>query len=147
MNLYGPSEDTTYSTYWKAERKEGRGGNVPIGKPIANTRAYVLDEGGEAVPVGVAGELYLGGEGLARGYVNRPELTGERFLPDGVSGKAGERLYRTGDGVRWEVEGGGDRVERGEMEGGLEEQEGGERAVVVVVEVEEGGGKQLVGYV
>jgi amino acid adenylation domain-containing protein len=102
-NLYGPTEDTTYSTWERMAREEG--GAVRIGKPIANTRAYVLDEKQQVVPVGVRGELYLGGEGLARGYWGRAELTAERFVPDGVSGRAGARLYRTGDEVRYGADG------------------------------------------
>ena len=103
LNLYGPSEDTTYSTYVCVTRDAE--GSVTIGKPIANTQVYVLDEEWQAVPVGVGGELYIGGEGLARGYLNRAELTAERFIPNGYSGRGGERLYRTGDRVRWNEEG------------------------------------------
>src|SRR5262249_23339004 len=104
FNLYGPSEDTTYST-WGCMEHEEQGGRVDIGRPIAKTQAYVLDEGKGVVPVGVAGELYLGGAGLARGYLNRPELTAERFVPNPFSQEGGERLYGTGDEVRWTGEG------------------------------------------
>ena len=99
-NLYGPTEDTTYSTaalITESEKQE----KPLIGRPIANTQAYVLDEEMQVVPVGVAGELYLGGEGLARGYLNRPELTAERFVLHPLSTEPGARLYRTGDLVRY----------------------------------------------
>ncbi|MEP0746908.1 non-ribosomal peptide synthetase [Coleofasciculus sp. FACHB-501] len=124
FNLYGPSEDTTYSTYALIER--GSQGTPPIGRPIANTQVYVLDNSLQPVPIGVAGELYLGGAGLARGYLNRPELTAEKFIanpfnqnltpqPPSLRGKGepdapallgdglGERLrlYKTGDLVRY----------------------------------------------
>ncbi|HSF39289.1 MAG TPA: amino acid adenylation domain-containing protein, partial [Thermoanaerobaculia bacterium] len=95
-NLYGPSEDTTYSTFTRL----AAGQPVTIGRPLDETRAYVLDARLELVPEGVPGELYLGGAGLARGYLGRPELTAERFVPDPF-GRVGERLYRTGDLVRW----------------------------------------------
>ncbi|MCP4654206.1 MAG: amino acid adenylation domain-containing protein, partial [bacterium] len=103
LNLYGPSEDTTYSTFAWIER--GSAAAPSIGRPVANTRAYVLDRRQRPQPPGVPGELYLGGEGLARCYLARPELTAERFLPDPLSGDPfrgtpGARLYRTGDLVR-----------------------------------------------
>src|SRR5262249_36750852 len=98
-NLYGPSEDTTYTTV--GLMKSGEEGAAGIGRPIGNTHVYVLDEGQRLVGVGVVGELYVGGAGLSRGYLGRAELTAERFVPDGVSGERGERLYRTGDLGRW----------------------------------------------
>ncbi|HYV09764.1 MAG TPA: amino acid adenylation domain-containing protein [Pyrinomonadaceae bacterium] len=101
VDLYGPSEDTTYSTH--AERAAG--GPATIGRPIANSRVYLLDAKLEPVPVGVAGELYLGGAGLARGYLNRPELTAQSFVPDPFSARGGERLYRTGDLARYRADG------------------------------------------
>jgi amino acid adenylation domain-containing protein len=103
VNLYGPTEDTTYSTWM--EMKRGEEGEVAIGKPIANTQVYVLDREMKAVPVGVRGELYIGGAGLARGYVNRGGVTAEKFVPHPYSQRGGERLYRTGDQVRWRKEG------------------------------------------
>ena len=102
LNLYGPSEDTTYST-WAAIARGGER-EVSIGRPVANTRAYVLDGEMRPVPAGVVGELYLGGEGQARGYLKRPELTAERFVPDSW-GRPGSRLYRTGDLARWNRQG------------------------------------------
>jgi amino acid adenylation domain-containing protein len=99
FNLYGPSEDTTYSTWSLLE--PGISTPPSIGRPIANTQAYILDGAGEPVPVGVSGELYLGGDGLARGYFNRSELTAERFVPNKFSAEPGARLYRTGDLARY----------------------------------------------
>ncbi|HEY2915104.1 MAG TPA: amino acid adenylation domain-containing protein [Candidatus Angelobacter sp.] len=145
FNLYGPSEDTTYSTYGEMG-KAAEGKTVDIGKPIAGTQAYVLDGGMGLVPVGVAGELWLGGEGLGRGYLKRPEMTGERFVPNPFGERGGERLYRTGDEVRWTGEGKlefigrkdeqvklrGYRIELGEIEAVLREQKGVRDAVVVV---------------
>jgi amino acid adenylation domain-containing protein len=104
FNLYGPSEDTTYSTAQQMGREPGAAA-PPIGRPISNTQAYVLDEVGELAPIGARGELYLGGEGLARGYLGRPELTAERFVPDGYGQGRGGRLYRTGDLVRYGARG------------------------------------------
>jgi amino acid adenylation domain-containing protein len=96
FDLYGPSEDATYSTFVL------RGATAPatIGRPIANKAAYILDAYQQPVPAGVAGELYIGGDGVARGYFRRPDLTAEKFIPDPFSGKPGARLYRTGDQAR-----------------------------------------------
>jgi amino acid adenylation domain-containing protein len=98
-NLYGPTEDTTYSTY--ALIGKDNNGRVPIGRPVACSQVYLLDQQLEPVPVGITAELYLGGEGLARGYLRRPALTAERFIPDPFGRKAGARLYRTGDLARY----------------------------------------------
>ncbi|NOX38147.1 MAG: amino acid adenylation domain-containing protein [Calditrichaeota bacterium] len=99
INAYGPTENTIYTSYFVVE-SEPASATVPIGKPVQNTRFYVLDEFLNPVPVGVPGELYIGGVGVARGYRNRPDLTAERFLPDPFAGVAGARMYRTGDLVR-----------------------------------------------
>ncbi|HSS52103.1 MAG TPA: amino acid adenylation domain-containing protein, partial [Thermoanaerobaculia bacterium] len=97
LNLYGPSEDTTYSTMLEVED----GAEPSIGRALPNTRAYVLDRGLRPLPMGVPGELCLWGAGLARGYLGRPGLTAERFVPDPFGGVPGARLYRTGDLARW----------------------------------------------
>ena len=97
-NYYGPTEDTTYSTWSLVPAGAER---VMVGRPIANTRAYVLDGHLRPVPFGVAGELWLAGQGLSRGYHRSPGLTAERFLPDPFSGQPGARMYRGGDRVRW----------------------------------------------
>jgi amino acid adenylation domain-containing protein len=145
-NLYGPSEDTTYSTWTVVERASERAPS--IGRPVDDTRAYVLDPGLERLPVGVPGELYLAGSGLARGYLGRPELTAERFVPDPFSGEGGARMYRTGDLVRLLADGGldylgrldhqvkirGFRIELGEVEAALSRQPGVESAVVLARE-------------
>ena len=158
LNLYGPSEDTTYSTWALIEKGSER--VPPIGRPVANTRLYVLDGALGPVPVGVAGELYIGGGGLARGYLNRPELTAERFVPDPFGEEPGGRLYRTGDMVRYlavgeleylgrldqQVKLRGFRIELGEIEAalcGLLEV----REAVVVSCPREGAEQRLVGYI
>ncbi|WP_146150074.1 AMP-binding protein, partial [Caballeronia novacaledonica] len=101
-NLYGPTEAAIDVTAWRCREEEKA---VPIGAPITNTQTWVLDERMEPVPRGVAGELYLGGAGLARGYLGRPGLTAERFVADPLSSDPGSRLYRTGDLVRWRADG------------------------------------------
>ena len=103
-NVYGPTETTTFSTIHVIRRSERVGVNVSIGKPMDNTQVYVLDACLQPVPVGIAGELYIGGSGLARGYLNRPDLTAERFVANPF-GSPGSRLYRSGDRVRWLPEG------------------------------------------
>ncbi|HEX5717195.1 MAG TPA: amino acid adenylation domain-containing protein, partial [Thermoanaerobaculia bacterium] len=101
-NLYGPTETTTYSTGGLVER--GAPGMPSIGRPLAGERVWILDAEGSPVPAGVAGEVFLGGAGVARGYLGRPDLTAERFVPDPFSGEGG-RLYRTGDLARWRPDG------------------------------------------
>jgi amino acid adenylation domain-containing protein len=144
LNLYGPTEATTYATW--AEVTAGGLGPPPIGQPIGNTRAYVVDAHLALVPPAFPGELLLGGRGLARGYLGQPGLTAERFVPDPWSGEPGARLYRTGDRVRWradwqldflgrfddQVKVRGHRVEPGEVEHALRACPGIAEAAVVV---------------
>ncbi|MFN7571004.1 MAG: amino acid adenylation domain-containing protein [Betaproteobacteria bacterium] len=99
IHCYGPTETTVFAVTAAVERVDPALGAVPIGRPISNTRVYVLDEDGQRVPHGVVGELYIGGDGVALGYLNRQELTAERFVPDPYA--AGQTLYRTGDLVKW----------------------------------------------
>ena len=150
LNAYGPTEAVVTATVHEAAGRDAaaRGASVPIGRGVAGRTTYVLDERGEPVPVGLAGELYLGGAALARGYVGRPELTAERFVPDPFADVPGARLYRTGDRVRWlaggeleflgrvdaQVKVRGFRIEPGEIEAVLLEQEGVREAVVAVRE-------------
>ena len=101
-NLYGPSEDTTYSTCYRLSAQKNYDA-IPIGKPITNTRAYVLDEELQLVPLGVVGKLYLSGAGIAQGYLNRPKLTAEKFIENPFV--QGERMYDTGDLAKWMLDG------------------------------------------
>ncbi|WP_224997020.1 non-ribosomal peptide synthetase, partial [Cesiribacter sp. SM1] len=103
VNHYGPTENTVVATAYELTAKEA--GLPPIGRPISNTRAYVVDKAGSLVPQGVAGELCLGGVQVARGYLNLPELTGEKFVQDPFCSDAGARMYKTGDLVRWRGDG------------------------------------------
>src|SRR6185369_14601869 len=101
FNEYGPTECAVWATLYRCTDPLGSSSRVPIGCPIANTQIYILNGHQEPVPVGVTGELYIGGAGVARGYLNRPELTEERFLADPFSSEPGARMYRTGDLARW----------------------------------------------
>ncbi len=157
-NGYGPTESTTFALVSKVRRVGEKETTIPIGEPIANTRAYVVDWNLEPVPMGVKGELLLGGDGLAWGYWRRPGLTARSFVPDPLSGGAGERLYRTGDQVL-RREGGevdfsgrldhqiklrGFRIELGEIESALMDLQGVDEAVVLLLA--KGGDPRLVAY-
>ena len=159
INEYGPTEAVVGCCVYDATAEAGRNGPVPIGRPVANSRMYVLDELGQLAPVGAAGELYIGGAGLARGYWNRPDITAERFAPDEFSGEVGGRLYRTGDQVRWRWDGEleylgrldgqvklrGYRIELGEIETILKQRPEVEQVTVVMRE-DEPGQRRLVAY-
>ncbi|RKG95647.1 non-ribosomal peptide synthetase, partial [Corallococcus sp. CA053C] len=159
INGYGPTENTTFSTTLSLHRKTVVDGSVSIGRPISNATAYVLDAHLRPVPVGVAGEVYVGGPGLAWGYLHRPDLTAERFIPHPFATTAGERLYRTGDKARWledgtldflgrvdfQVKVRGFRIELGEVEAALRSAPGVNEAVVVARGSD--GDKRLVGYI
>jgi amino acid adenylation domain-containing protein len=145
VNLYGPTETCIESAWWECEA-EWNDSRVPIGRPIANTQVYALDAFRQPVPVGIPGELYIGGAGLARGYLNRPELTAERFVPNPFGDARDSRLYKTGDLVRWRADGNleflgridhqvklrGYRIEPGEIEAALNLHPGISRSAVVV---------------
>jgi len=154
-NLYGPTEDTTYSTYTLTRRNEP----VTVGRPLANTQAYVLDRHGNALPIGVPGDLYLAGAGLARGYFGRPDLTAERFVANPFGTPKNARMYRTGDLCRWMPDGNleylgrldnqvklrGFRIELGEIEAVLAKH-AGVRQCLVMAREDEPGMKRLVAY-
>jgi amino acid adenylation domain-containing protein len=156
INAYGPTEATVYASLHPCAADAT--GAPPIGRPIANTRIYLLDGQGQPVPIGVAGEIHIGGAGVARGYLNRPELTGERFIPDPFSDQPGARLYRSGDLGRWREDGvleylgrnddqlklRGFRIEPGEIEAQLTRLPGVRQAVVQARG--EGADRQLVAW-
>ncbi|HSI52112.1 MAG TPA: amino acid adenylation domain-containing protein, partial [Ideonella sp.] len=161
LNTYGPTEATVYATAW---RMDGRlplpPGEIPIGRPAANTQVYILDGRLQPVPIGVAGEIHIGGAGVARGYLNRPELTAERFIVDPFGRSPNGRLYKTGDLARYLPDGEieylgrndfqvkirGFRIELGEIEAKLAAVDGIREAVVLAHEAP-GGDKRLVAYV
>jgi amino acid adenylation domain-containing protein len=158
VNLYGPSEDTTYSTYEMVA--DAPGAPVLIGRPISNSQIYLLDEEMQPVAVGVPGELYIAGDGLARGYLDRSEFTAERFVPNPFARDAGDRLYRTGDLARYREDGRleylgrldhqvkirGFRIELGEIETQLQRHPLVHECVVTANEAA-AGGRRLVAYV
>ncbi|GHO46314.1 non-ribosomal peptide synthetase [Ktedonospora formicarum] len=158
-NLYGPTEAAIDVTYWECQRQSKRH-IVPIGYPIANIRIYILNSDGQPVPVGEQGELYIGGIGVARGYLNREELTAERFIPDPFSEDPQARLYRTGDLARYapggeieylgridsQVKLRGFRIELGEVEATIGHYTA-TREVAVIVREDVPGDKRLVAYI
>ncbi|MFP2931773.1 amino acid adenylation domain-containing protein, partial [Pyxidicoccus sp. 3LG] len=157
---YGPTETTLFASCHRMTDVAHVGTAVPIGRPIGNTRVYVLDAAGQPVPAGIVGELFIGGDGVARGYVEQPALTAERFIPDALSGLPGARLYRTGDLARWRNDGvlefvgradaqvkvRGYRIELAEVEAALLAHADVREAVVLARE-DVPGTKRLVGYV
>ncbi|MEO3715977.1 amino acid adenylation domain-containing protein, partial [Roseateles flavus] len=105
LNGYGPTETTTFALTHEVRHVARDASSIPLGRPIGNTRVYVLDEQGAPTPIGVAGEICIGGDGVARGYLNQPQLTEERFVADPFSEEAGARMYKTGDLGRWLADG------------------------------------------
>ena len=156
VNAYGPTEGTVFATSYSVPRGPTSGA-MPIGRPVANTQVYILDDAGEPVPIGVFGELYVGGDGVGRGYLNRPELTAERFVPSPFA--PSERLYKTGDLARWLPDGTiafggrrdfqvkirGFRVELGEIEAVLGRHPA-LRECTVIAREDTPGDKRLVAY-
>ncbi|MBN3873213.1 non-ribosomal peptide synthetase [Nostoc sp. JL33] len=157
FNAYGPTEATVWSTVAEIGHISEK---PPIGRPIANTQIYILDKHLQPLPIGVSGELYIGGEGLAQGYINRPELTTEKFIPNLFSDKKGARLYKTGDLARYRTDGNieflgridnqvkirGFRIELSEIETVLSQHKSVQKAVVIVKE-NVSGDKYLVAYI
>jgi amino acid adenylation domain-containing protein len=159
FNEYGPTEATVWSTVYKCQSSQQRT-HAPIGRPIANTSIYILDCHLQPVPIGVPGEVHIGGAGVARGYLNHPELTLEKFIPNPFSNEPGSRLYKTGDKARYLSDGNiqflgrfdnqvkirGFRIELGEIEAALA-QHPGVRETVVIAREDAPGHKYLVAYI
>jgi amino acid adenylation domain-containing protein len=160
LHVYGPTESTTFTTWYEVRDVEESARTIPIGQAVSNTEIRVLDQHMQLAPVGVAGELYIGGDGLARDYLRRPELTAEKFVPHPYSAEPGARLYRTGDLVRYLSDGNieflkridqqvkirGFRIELGEIEAALQQHPAVRESIVIVREVIPGD-RQLVAYV
>lgn len=162
INMYGITETTVHTTYRRVTAEESRGGALSrIGWPLPDLRTYLLDDGLEIVPPGAVGELHVGGDGLARGYLGRPRLTAQRFVPDPYAERPGQRLYRSGDLGRYGPEGDlayvgradqqvkirGHRIELGEVESVLATHPGVRAAAALGLPARVGGGLELVGYV
>ncbi|MGA9379449.1 MAG: amino acid adenylation domain-containing protein, partial [Phormidium sp.] len=157
-NLYGPTEAAIDVTYWQCQ-KDSQLTTVPLGRPIANTQIYILDQNLQPVPIGVPGELHIGGVGLAKGYLNRPELTAEKFIPHPFSNQPNSRLYKTGDLARYLPDGNieylgridhqvkirGFRIELGEIEAVLS-QHPQVQTSIVIARVDNPGEKRLIAY-
>ena len=160
LHVYGPTETTTFASWFRIEEVAEDAHNIPIGGPIANTRIYLLDPSSELAPVGVVGELCIGGDGLARGYLNAPALTAQRFTPDPFSDHGGQRIYRTGDLVKrlpggpiefhgrrdHQVKVRGFRIELQEIETALTEHESVAEAVAITRE-DQPGARRILAYV
>ncbi|WP_338885026.1 amino acid adenylation domain-containing protein [Xenorhabdus sp. TH1] len=161
INSYGPTETTVIATTLKLDSQnlQQLEGVIPIGYPLPNTRIYILDTQGQPVPIGISGEIHIGGAGVARGYLNQPDLTTEKFIPDPFSEQTEARMYKTGDLGRWlpngtieylgrndfQVKLRGFRIELGEIETRLAACEGVSDAVVIA-RAEENGDKRLIAY-
>ncbi|MBD1933118.1 MULTISPECIES: non-ribosomal peptide synthetase [Cyanophyceae] len=160
IHVYGPTEGTTFSSYYSVQDVPESATSIPIGRPIANTQIYLLDADLQPVPIGIVGELYIGGDGLAREYINRPDITAERFIYNPFNNKLESRLYKTGDLARYLPDGNieflgridnqvkirGFRIELGEIEAILN-QHSAVRETVVIIREEIPGDKHLIAYI